>query len=260
VTIIGTGFIGVEKVTFGGVTGTNLKIESDSKLSVETPAHIGGNDLLIELVTPGGTAKLGGFTFVPSITGFNPAVGPTSGGETVVVYGTGLGAGMTVKFGDAAATINWCGLTDCQVISPKHAVGSVQLTTTVGGAVSAASMDEFSFEVFPTITGITPNTIPQNEGFNATNVVLTITGTGFSITSGQTLFNLNGSVLSDVSCSDATTCKAVFVNPPLNTGKVSNVTNGVTVTVNGLTSLDSVSLTYRMAPPVTPPCKGTTRS
>jgi hypothetical protein len=266
VTITGTGFIGVEKVTFGGVTGTNLKIESASKLTVETPAHVGGNAMLIELVTPGGAAKLGSFTFVPSITGFNPAVGPTVGGETVVVYGTGLSAGMTLKFGDAAATISWCGpLTDCEVISPAHAVGSVQLTATVGGAVSLASKDQFSFDLFPTITGISPNTIPQNKGFTATKVVLTITGTGFSTTPGQTVFNYASSVLSDVACGAATTsgataCTAVFINPPSDTPKVTNVTTGVTVTVNGLTSLDSVNFTYPTPPPVTPPCKGTTCS
>jgi len=260
VTITGTGFIGVEKVTFGGVAGKHLKIESQSKLTVETPAHVGGNDMLVELVTPGGVAKLGSFTFVPSISGFNPKVGPTTGGESVEVSGSGLSTGMTLQFGTDVVKVTSCsGTTLCGVISPAHVAGSVPLMTTVGGVASAPSKDDFSFKVFPTITGISPNTIPLNTASTPVNVVLTLTGTGFSTTSGKTVFSYSGLNLSDVVCSSKTSCTAVFISPALGSAKVETVTTGVTVTVGGLTSLDSVDLTYSVASPVQP-CKGTTCS
>ena len=57
VTITGKGFIGVEKVTFGGVEATNVTIYSDSKLTADSPAAP-ADSVDIQVVTPGGvTAK-----------------------------------------------------------------------------------------------------------------------------------------------------------------------------------------------------------
>jgi hypothetical protein len=63
VTIVGTNFDSATGVTFGGQAGTAFAIESDTELTVTTPAGTtGAKDVVV--TTAGGTAtKTGGFTY-----------------------------------------------------------------------------------------------------------------------------------------------------------------------------------------------------
>ncbi len=350
VTIVGAGFIGVKKVTFGGVDATKLTIHSDTKLTVETPAAP-NEEVTLKLETPGGTATAAGLytydpeitgvspdkgpleggtsvtvtgralsatteTFVfgpggtavatklscssstkctmrspahapgtvdieaqtawgygyspltsadrftyqfPSITGFSPAVGPTTGGLFIYITGTSMNNRMIVDFGGGAnGTGVYCSsTTTCGLYTPAHAAGVVYPTITVDGITSAPSPVGFKFVVFPTVTSISPNSIPESNSTSATTVTLTITGTGFSTTAGATVFNLNGSTLGSVVCTSSTQCTATL-GIPGSTAAQTLETNAVTVTVGGKTSTDSVNLTYPVALPPPPPCTGTT--
>lgn len=338
VTIHGGGFIGVERVTFGGVKGAHLTVYSDGKLTIKSPPAK-GDTVEIEVVTPGGVAKVGKFHYIPEITGVSPSSGPLEGGTTVSVTGRALNASYTFKFGGALATHVSCasaskctmdtpyhapgtvaviaeapvgnspaadlftylrpsitgfspavaptigGLlvtitgvsfksgmtvdfgggaeatgvscsdtTFCGLTTPANAAGTVHPTVTVDGFTSAPFAGKFVFKVFPTITSISPNIIPPNTGSVTVEVPLTITGTGFSTTPGSTVFNLAGTTLGSVVCTSSTTCTAGIFVPAHVT---SSTTSPVTVTVGGLTSLDSVNLTYPAALPPPPPCKGT---
>jgi hypothetical protein len=348
VTITGVGFIGVEKVTFGGVAGTHLAIHSDSKLTVETPA---APSLLAEIavVTPGGTAKVSDFTYAPEITNVGPNQGPLDAGTSVTVTGLALSDSLSFVFGTTAATSVKCssstsctmiapahaagtvdilantpwgyanstpnpkdrytyeaptitsftpnvgattggiivaitglgfengktsfgfdgvpgtdvyctGSTFCSVTSPAHAAGAIHVTATVAGTTGAPSSSVFTYVVYPTITGISPSSIPVNSGTVPVTVTLTLTGTGFSNSPGATVFNYGGNApLSGVSCSSTTQCTASYINPAfISTARVTTTSASVTVTVNGLTSLDYVAFSYpsALAPP--PHCKGTT--
>ena len=83
ITIIGAGFIGVKKVTFGGVDATKITVYSDTKLTVETPPAP-SEEITLELETPGGTATAAGlYTYNPQITGVSPNKGPLEGGTSV---------------------------------------------------------------------------------------------------------------------------------------------------------------------------------
>jgi kumamolisin len=332
VDITGVGFIGVQRVTFGGVKGTHLTIHSDRKLTIETPAapeEIAN----VKLVTPGGTSTAaspfvyepeitgvspgrgpmqGGTTITvtgralsdtlsfifggiaaatkvkcssstkctmvtpahipatvdivaepawgygfsptgsadqftyesPSITGFSPRDGPTTGGLVIGINGTSLEDGKTVvSFGGVPGTDVSCSDdTFCIVTNPAHAAGAVHLSVTVDGITSAETSGEFTFAVFPTITGISP-------GIGKGGDTVTLTGTGFKTALNKTVFSFSGQDATGVNCSSTTTCTATV--PPEITQS-----DYVLVTVNGHTSLNGVVFTYSTPVPP-PPCKGT---
>jgi len=332
VTIRGAGFVGVEKVKFGGVDGTNLTIDSDTKLTVETP-QAPSERAEIEVKTPGGTAKDSPFLYIPEITSVKPGSGPMEGGASVTVTGRALATDETFVFGSAKAKgVSCSGTTSCTMTTPANPpgtvdvqaqttwgdgslitsgshyeydplsissftpligptagglmiqvyghsfesgktafsfgghlatdvvcpdpdycymnspasskVGPVKVTATIGKTTSAAAKDEFTFDVFPTVTGISPST-------GAPGAVVTLTGTAFSTTAGQTTFSFFAIPVAGT-CSSTTQCTAIVPDEVDGTAR----STVVTVTVNGNTSLDSVGFSYG-GKPVPPPCKGT---
>jgi glucose/arabinose dehydrogenase len=103
----------------------------------------------------------------------------------------------------------------------------------------------WEFEVYstsgPTVTAISPTAGPPGGG-----TVVTITGTGFSTTSGATTVRFGAASASGVSCSSPTSCVATS---PSGSGTVD-----VTVSVGGLTSATSVAdkFTYATNSPPAP--------
>lgn len=63
VTITGTNLDGVSSVTFGGVAGTNLQVESPSRLQVTTPAGTAGAVDVVVVDDSGSVTVTGGFTY-----------------------------------------------------------------------------------------------------------------------------------------------------------------------------------------------------
>jgi large repetitive protein len=200
-----TGLALSDKYTFnfGGSPATQVSCSGSTTCTMMTPAApTGVNCTITQLVVcppppPPGTvavqviASVGNsnsadlFTYQgPSISSFGQAVGPTSGGLEVEVYGVSLKAGMTVTFGDASSTAiatSCSGSIACVLKNPPHAIGPVPLTVTVDGLTSAPSTSQFTFAVFPTITSISPNIIPINTGSSDVSVTLTIKGTGLRL-------------------------------------------------------------------------------
>jgi hypothetical protein len=257
VTVTGRALNDTYTFDFGGNPAKNVNCASESKCTMDTPPHAPGRVAIVVKAPVGNSPAANLYTYLsPAITNFNPTVGPTTGGAFVSINGVSLKSGMKVSFGNADATGVTCyDTTSCYMYSPMHAAGSVKLTVTVDGATSAPSSQQFTFVVFPTITGISPNSIPVDKGTTPVTTTLTITGTGFSTAPGATVFNLGSSVLGGVTCSSKTTCTATFVAIP---EEIIITTSTVTVTVNGNTSLDFVDLSYPVAPPPKPGCTGTT--
>jgi hypothetical protein len=134
VTIYGAGFIGVEKVTFGGVDATHIKVYSDKKLTVEAP-EAPSEEATIKLQTPGGWATAAGpYTYNPEITKVSPSSGPMEGGTTVTITGRALSStNEFFLFGEAAATKVKCPSSNkCTMVTPANPAGSV---TVVAGTV-----------------------------------------------------------------------------------------------------------------------------
>jgi hypothetical protein len=157
----------------------------------------------------------------PIISGLSPTAGPTVGGTTVTISGTGFAAGATVTFGGTAATnVNVLGSTTITTVTPAHTSGLVSVVVTNPGGENGTSVNAFNYTVVqvpaPTVTGVAPTSGPTAGG-----TPITITGTGF--VSGATV-TLGGTAATNVVWNNSTTITAT--TPPHTAGDVNlTVTN-----------------------------------
>ncbi|OOG77794.1 cell shape-determining protein, partial [Sinorhizobium sp. A49] len=119
------------------------------------------------------------FTYVaaPTVTSISPTAGPTTGGMTVTITGTGFAGATAVTFGATAATgytVN--SNTQITATAPAGSAGTVDIrVTTAGGTSSTSAADQFTYVAAPTVTSISPTAGPTTGG-----MTVTITGTGFA--------------------------------------------------------------------------------
>ncbi|HXQ61242.1 MAG TPA: IPT/TIG domain-containing protein [Acidimicrobiales bacterium] len=118
-----------------------------------------------------------GFAPTPRVTSISTTAGPTSGGTSVTIDGTGFTNATAVNFGTTAITsFTITGDTSITATSPPEGPGTVDVTvTSPGGTSSTASNLQFTYVAPPTVTGLSPN----NGGINGGTYV-TITGTNLS--------------------------------------------------------------------------------
>jgi IPT/TIG domain-containing protein len=177
VTLTGSGFRTGMLVTFGGSAGTALSIVSPTEATVVAPAH-GPGAVNVTVSTPGGTATLaGGYTYVvaPALTSVTPDNGPTGGGTTVTLTGSGLRVGMQVRLGGALAAIGSVDPdgTSASVTTPAHAAGTVDVTVTTPGG-TATLINGYTYVAAPVLTSVAPD-----QGPTAGSQTVTLTGSGF---------------------------------------------------------------------------------
>jgi hypothetical protein len=183
VTITGMALANATAVYFGTALAMIVS-DTPTQIVVTSPVGVAGA-VDVTVTTAGGTGSMGnGFTYfaataAPTVTGVNPMVGPTSGGTTVMITGTGFTDATAVMFGAQAAT-SFTIVSDTQITttSPAGAAGIVDVTVTTPGGTSAASAaDQFTYTAaaVPAVTSIAPNS-----GFEAGGDTVTITGTGFT--------------------------------------------------------------------------------
>ncbi|WP_205756858.1 putative Ig domain-containing protein [Solilutibacter silvestris] len=182
VVINGTGLAWATAVNFGGVSAT-FTISNDSQILATAPAGAVGI-VDVTVTTPGGTSSTGvvdQYTYVapPTVTSISPTSGPTGGGTTVVITGTGFAAAPSagaVKFGATNASYTVNSNTQITATSPAGAVGTVDvMVTTLGGTSATSAADQYTYAPAPTVTAISPTSGPTSGG---TTVV--ITGNGFA--------------------------------------------------------------------------------
>ncbi len=239
VTITGTGFTGTPTVDFGSSPATGVVVVDPTEITATSPAGAGTVPVT---VTVGGhtsaTSPADLFTYIapPTVTGIDPNSGPTTGGTSVTVTGTGFSGAPVVDFGSNPAT-------DVDVVSPTEitatspaGTGTVPVTVTVDGMTSATSpADLFTYTSGgpppspPTVSGISPTTGPPQGG----NTV-TIVGTNLC----NTLEILFGTTQSNHFTVNAT-CTTLTVTVPGGTGTVP-----VTVTTAGGTAQSPEDYTY----------------
>jgi hypothetical protein len=112
---------------------------------------------------------------VPTITGFQPTTGVTSGGTAVTITGTNFASGAAVKFGSvSASSVNVQSATSIVATAPAQAAGAASITVTNPDGQSA-TMNGFTYVIgAPVITNVSPATGPSNGGTQ-----VTITGSNF---------------------------------------------------------------------------------
>src|SRR5206468_689053 len=109
VTIAGSDFQSGATVSFGG-SALTVSTVSATAITGTTTAHAAGavNVVVTNADTQSGTCT-GCFTYLapaPVVSSVTPTSGPTAGGTSVTVAGTGFVAGATVSFGGSALTVS----------------------------------------------------------------------------------------------------------------------------------------------------------
>ena len=92
-------------MNFGGNRGDDFLVQNDNVVTATAPAgNLGAVD--VKVTTAGGTTATSAadkFTYivppVPTVTGVSPASGPSTGGTTVTITGTGFAGASAVNFG-----------------------------------------------------------------------------------------------------------------------------------------------------------------
>ncbi|MBN9221586.1 MAG: Ig-like domain repeat protein [Mesorhizobium sp.] len=239
VTITGTGFstANATGAVLFGATQASYTIDSNTQITATAPAGTTGT-VDITVTTPGGTSTTSAadhYTYLalPTVTAISPTSGPTAGGTSVTITGSGFLAAPpagAVTFGGNAATYTIVTDTQITATSPAGTAGTVDvIVTTPGGTSATSAADQFTYVAAPTISASSPASGPTAGG---TGVTLTGTNlTGATLTVGGASVTPTGA--------DATT--VTFTTPAHAAGAVS-----VVVTTPGGSA--STSFTYVAAP------------
>ena len=250
ITITGTSFdTGPATVTVGGTGATGVSVVSATQITATTPAHAAGlADVVVTIGGQSSAANAGDqFTYLapppPTVTGVNPASGPTQGGTAITITGTNFDVTATVAIGGNAATgVSFVSATQINATTPAHPAGIADVVVTVSGQPSAANPgDQFTYLAPPppTVSGVSPTSGPTAGG-----TPITITGTSFD--TGAATVTVGGSVATGVSVVSATQINATT---PAHAAGVADVV----VTIGGQSSATDPSdqFTYLAPPPPT---------
>ncbi|HEY3812702.1 MAG TPA: IPT/TIG domain-containing protein [Caulobacteraceae bacterium] len=241
VLIDATNLAAVTGVTFGSTAASFSYDSINGFFSVTAPAGSGTVD--IRLTSADGTSPVVAadqFTYLPAptVTSVSPAAGPTSGGTTVTISGSGFTGATAVRFGATPATSFTVNSASSITATAPAGSGTVDVTITTSGGTSAAGpADGFTYAPVPTVTGLS-TTLGASSG----GTTVTISGSGFT---GATAVSFGGTPATSYTVNSAS---SITATSPAGTGSVD-----VTVTTPGGTSATSGGdqFTYVAAPTVT---------
>jgi hypothetical protein len=186
VTVNGSNFASGSTVSFGGASATSVNFISSSQLTAVTPAGTAGAvNVTVTNPDPSTASLSNGFMYVsnPTITSVSPNSGPTTGGTTVTISGSGFQSGAIVVFGAvlaASVTVNTS--TQIQAVTPAESAATVSVTVTNPDAGKASLSSAFSF------VASQPPPPPPPSGALLTGM----TASNYTVPSGWTLVDVNG--------------------------------------------------------------------
>ena len=155
VTVTGTGFTGASAVKFGTTAATSFTVNSATSITATPRRH--GHRRRHRHDAPGtsATSAADQFTYLagPSVTSLAPSSGPSTGGTSVTVTGTGFTGASAVNFGTTAATSFTVNSATSITATSPPAAGTVDVTVTTPSGTSATSAaDQFTYLAGPTVT------------------------------------------------------------------------------------------------------------
>ncbi|MFN0095547.1 MAG: IPT/TIG domain-containing protein [Dehalococcoidia bacterium] len=165
-------------VSFGGDVVSPYDVTSTS-LKAVAPAHAPGA-VDVRVTTPSGTSAntaADNYTYItgPVIDDIYPDSGPTSGGTTVDIYGSGFVHVYHVLVDGIEVYPSVISSGRIRITTPAHAAGVVDIRVVTKAGISPnTSADNFRYEGGPVITSVVPASGPTSGG----NLV-TIYGLGF---------------------------------------------------------------------------------
>src|SRR5260370_24519960 len=153
VTINGTNFTGTVSVTFGGVAALGFHVVSNNQVTATAPGHNAGT---VDIVVTNGTGPSAltaqdQFLYlvpVPTVSGFSPNCGPSSGGTLVTISGTNFTGVTEVLFGaEPASSFQFVSDNQIMANSPPDSPGTVDVRVTTASGTSAINVnDRFLFQ------------------------------------------------------------------------------------------------------------------
>ncbi len=246
VTLIGSGFMTGATVSFGGQPATGIQVVGGATISCVTPPGMIGPVEVV--VTQGGESRrlqLGFWYFdpsrrgpTPSIAAVTPALGPVSGGSTVLVTGNGFADGARVYFGTKVATTStfvsastvtavtpmadMVGPVDVRVMNPDG-----QVVTLNQGYVY---VDGMTLGPAPALTSVTPNTGGSADDTNVVIAAQNVTAGALVFVGGRPARNVmlrTGSVDATFGPAEPGAADVAITNPD---GQSGRLVNGFTYT------------------------------
>ncbi|MFJ3233670.1 IPT/TIG domain-containing protein [Streptomyces sp. NPDC086787] len=235
---------GTSLVRFGATPATNVVVVSSTQITAKTPA--GSGTVNVSVTTPGGTStQTVPFTYttvsVPTLTSLNPTAGPTAGGNTVTLNGTGLNGATTVRFGTNPAT-NVVVVNSTQITATAPAgtcPATVNVTVTTPGSTSNSL--PYAYAAAPTVTDMDRHFGPATGANTAV-----IFGTNLTLTSAVKFGATPATSITAISDSQLT------ATAPAGSGTVTVTTPGGTSSATNA----NIYYTYLAAPVIhtlTPP-------
>ena len=196
VTITGSNLTGATGVTFGGTAGTDLTVDSDTQITIITPAHPAGA-VDITISTPGGqTILTDSFTYLvatPTVTVVADNANPALGAQITLTatLANGLAPSGTVEFFDGATSLgtrtvsgNTAAFQTSSLTFGAHSITAKYLGDTSNAEATSAAVTVTVGQSTPTIAVTADNASPA---LGAT-VTFTATLTGGSSPSGTVEF------------------------------------------------------------------------
>jgi hypothetical protein len=183
----GTNFNGTTQVVFGGIAATAVTVIDSNTLAATAPAGSPGS-VDVQVTNSYGTSTTSSadlYTYLagPTVSGLSATSGPTGGGTSVTISGTGFTNVAQVYFGDVPASFTVNSATSISVSSPAQLAGTVDVTVFTSGGISATtSADQFTYQgTAPSVSGTLPALGPTAGG-----TVVTLSGANFNGTTAVT--------------------------------------------------------------------------
>ena len=204
-TITGTGFMTGATITVGGTACTVPTVVSSTSMTCVAPTSTAGLKALVVTNPDTQTGTLSNsytYNAVPTITSVSPANGPTSGGTTITITGTGFLTGATVSVGGTScSSVNVVSATSITCITQATTQGTYSVIVTSLDTQSVTKTSAFTFNSF-TLTSISPTS-----GILAGGATLTITGNG--LVSGASV-TIGGTACTSPNVSSTTTMTCII--------------------------------------------------
>ncbi len=235
VTLTGTGFDNTLAILVGGLPATNVTVVSSTSVTFRMPAGLQPGPVTILVTTTGGT-DTATFTYgaAATITSISPISGPSTGGTTVTITGTGFtGADSVTIGGTVVNNITVVNNTTITFVTPQHAAGTAQVVVNGdgGNSTQAAVFTYLAVNLSPTITALVPGIGTIDGGTQ-----VTIYGTGFLLANSVTF---GGVAATNVTVVNNTT---IIATSPAHAAGAVNVI--VTTPVGSSTSVAASQFTY----------------
>jgi hypothetical protein len=150
VTINGSGFAPGATVMFGSTASPTVTFTNKTALKAVAPPESSGV-VDVTVATGGGSSSLSNADLyaydVPTVSSVSPTTGPTTGGGTVTINGSGFVPGATVTFGTASAsTVSFVSSTELQAVAPPGAAGTIPVRVhTAAGPSPVTPADRYTY-------------------------------------------------------------------------------------------------------------------